>query len=87
MREPVDHVDYLGESLPVYPLFATRTVVDTAFLEHTTPGVLVQVVIDGPVRMVAQGVLNAREIDLLEAKLETSERAYWKRRTNHGAEH
>ncbi len=82
MREPVDHVDFRGERLPVYPFFATRTAGDTAFLEHHAPGVLIQFVIDGPTRMVAQGVLNARDIDLLEAKLEKSERAYYTRRLN-----
>jgi hypothetical protein len=79
MREPVDHVEYHGEVLPVYPFFAVRSAGDTAFLEHEAPGVLVQFVIDGPTRMVAQGVLKARDIDLLEAKLGTSERAYYTR--------
>ena len=77
MREPVDHVDYNGEELPVYPFFATRTAGDITFLDHKAPGVLIQFVIDGPVRMVAQGVLSAREVELLEDKLAKSERAYY----------
>ena len=48
MRESVDPVEDHGERLLVYPLFATRTVGETAFLEHQALGVLIQFVIDGP---------------------------------------
>ena len=80
MREPVDHVDFHGETLPVYPFMSRRFTADTAFLEHEAPGVLIQFVVDGPIRMVIQGVLNANDVDLMDSHIRISERAFYTER-------